>query len=101
MAKTSSINQNNFRKALVERKKSGRAALKKIIMDKTTDFDVRMQTVFKLAEKQRNASKVRVRNRCMLTGRPRGYYRKFGISRVALRDLASFGLLPGVTKASW
>ena len=101
MAKTSSINKNNFRKSLVERKKVGRAALKKIIMDKNTDFDTRMQTVFKLAEKPRSSSRVRVRNRCVLSGRPRGYYRKFGMSRIALRDLASFGLLPGVVKASW
>ena len=101
MAKQSKINHTNDRKVLVVRKKNGRAALKKIIMDKNTNFDDRMQAVFKLAEKQRNASHVRVRNRCEITGRPRGYYRKFGISRVSLRDLASFGLLPGVVKSSW
>lgn len=70
-------------------------------MDKNTSDDDRMKAVYKLSEMPRNSSFVRIRNRCALTGRARGYYRKFGVSRIALRDLSSFGLVPGVTKASW
>ncbi|MBQ8651631.1 MAG: 30S ribosomal protein S14 [Alphaproteobacteria bacterium] len=101
MAKLSSIENNNRRKRMTENKKASRAALKAIIMNKETSFDDRMAAVHKLAEMPRNSSAIRVRNRCILTGRPRGFYRKFGMSRIALRELASAGLLPGVTKASW
>ncbi|MDR2074810.1 MAG: 30S ribosomal protein S14 [Holosporales bacterium] len=101
MAKKSSIEHNNLRKKLSESGFNKRKSLKEIIMNKETSFEDRMQAVHKLAEMPRNTSKVRFRNRCSLTGRPRGYYRKFGMSRIALRDLGSFGLLPGVVKSSW
>ena len=101
MAKKSSIENNNRRRQLVAAKKQSRAKLKNIIMNKELPFEERMQATFKLSEMPRNSSKVRIRNRCALTGRPRGFYRKFGLSRIALRELASAGMLPGVTKASW
>jgi small subunit ribosomal protein S14 len=101
MAKKSSIENNGRRKKMVENKKATRLSLKKIIMNKETKFDDRIAMVHKLAEMPRNSSNIRVRNRCSLTGRPRGFYRKFGISRIALREMASAGFLPGVTKASW
>lgn len=101
MAKKSSINNNNKRKGLVLNKKASRDALLSVIRNKDTSFEDRLAAVHKLAEMPRNSSKVRIRNRCVLTGRARGYYRKFGLSRIALRELASAGFLPGVTKASW
>ncbi|MDR0552835.1 MAG: 30S ribosomal protein S14 [Holosporales bacterium] len=101
MAKKSSIEHNNYRKRLVEKKAGARAALKKKIMDKSSTFEERLKAVGKLNEMPRNSSKVRVRNRCSITGRSRGYYRKFGMSRIALREFGSAGLLPGVIKASW
>lgn len=101
MAKKSSINNNDKKRKLVANKKTTREALVSVIKNKNTSFDDRMVAVHKLAEMPRNSSHVRVRNRCVLTGRPRGFYRKFGLSRIALRELASAGFLPGVTKASW
>ncbi|MCB2054545.1 MAG: 30S ribosomal protein S14 [Geminicoccaceae bacterium] len=101
MAKKSSIEKNEHRRALVQRYAARRAALKKIVDNRDGDPEERFEAVLKLAKLPRNSSKVRVRNRCNLTGRPRGYYRKFGLSRIALRDLASEGLVPGVTKSSW
>lgn len=101
MAKKSSINNNNKRKALVENKRTTREALVSVIKNKNTSFEDRIVAVHKLAEMPRNSSRIRVRNRCVLTGRSRGFYRKFGMSRIALRELASAGFLPGVTKASW
>jgi small subunit ribosomal protein S14 len=101
MAKKSAIEHNNRRKRLVASKKASRVALKKIIHDRSVPLGERMTAVCRLSEMPRNSSKVRVRNRCVLTGRPRGYYRKFGMSRIALRELASCGFLPGVVKASW
>ncbi|MDR0630615.1 MAG: 30S ribosomal protein S14 [Holosporales bacterium] len=101
MAKTSSIENNKKRKRLITNKKISRDALKKIIKDSSVSFEERIKAVHKLAEMPRNSSPVRYRNRCMITGRPRGYYRKFAISRIALRELASAGMLPGVIKASW
>lgn len=101
MAKKSSIENNNRRKRLVANKKATRDALNAIIKNKQTSFEERMKAVHKLAEMPRNSSKTRIRNRCVLTGRPRGFYRKFAMSRIALRELASAGMLPGVTKASW
>jgi small subunit ribosomal protein S14 len=86
---------------MVENRKITRLSLKKAIMNKETKFEERIAMVHKLAEMPRNSSRVRVRNRCALTGRPRGFYRKFGMSRIALRELASAGFLPGVIKASW
>jgi small subunit ribosomal protein S14 len=101
MAKKSSVENNKKRKKMIENKKETRAALKAVIMNKDSSWEVRMTAVHKLSEMPRNSSHVRFRNRCNLTGRPRGYYRKFGMSRIALRELGSAGLLPGVTKASW
>jgi small subunit ribosomal protein S14 len=101
MAKKSSIENNERRKRLVKNKQGTRAALKAKIRDNKMALEERLVFVHKLAELPRNSSAVRVRNRCSLTGRPRGYYRKFGLSRIALRDLASAGYLPGVIKASW
>lgn len=101
MAKKSSIENDKKRRCLVERRKNTRDKLKAIFMNKELPEDERRLAMFKLAEMPRNSSRVRVRNRCALTGRSRGYYRKFGLSRITLRDLASKGMLPGVTKASW
>lgn len=101
MAKKSSVENNNKRRRMVENKKATRLRLSEIIRDRSTSFEDRLAAVHKLAEMSRNSSKVRIRNRCVLTGRPRGFYRKFGMSRIALRELASAGFLPGVTKASW
>lgn len=101
MAKKSSIENDKKRRLLVQRRKATRDKLKAIFMNKSLPEDERRKAMFKLAEMPRNSSKVRIRNRCALTGRSRGYYRKFGLSRITLRDLASKGMLPGVTKASW
>jgi len=70
-------------------------------MDRSLPIEERFQANMKLAEMPRNGAKIRLRNRCQVTGRPRGYYRKLGMSRIALRDLASFGQVPGVVKSSW
>jgi len=101
MAKKSSIENDKKRRRLVQRRKATRDKLKTIFMNRDLPEDERRSAMFKLAEMPRNSSKVRIRNRCALTGRSRGYYRKFGLSRITLRDLASKGMLPGVTKASW
>jgi small subunit ribosomal protein S14 len=101
MAKKSAIEKDKRRRQLVEKYAEKRAALKAIVKDRSRDPQERFEAVLALAELPRNSSKVRVRNRCALTGRPRGYYRRFGLSRIALRELASEGQLPGVTKASW
>jgi len=101
MAKKSSIENDKKRRRLVQRRKETRDKLKAIFMNKELPEEERRLAMFKLAEMPRNSSRVRVRNRCALTGRSRGYYRKFGLSRITLRDLASKGMLPGVTKASW
>jgi small subunit ribosomal protein S14 len=101
MAKTSAIEKNKHRKRLVDKYKDRRKALKEIVQDRSLEPEERFNATLALAELPRNGSKVRIRNRCMLTGRPRAYYRKFGLSRIALRDLASEGQIPGVTKASW
>lgn len=101
MAKKSSIEKNEHRRELVQRFKSKREELKKTIRNKDIEPEERFEATLKLAELPRNASKVRIRNRCALTGRPRAYYRKFGLSRIALRDLASNGQIPGCVKSSW
>lgn len=101
MAKVCMIERDKKRKKLVKRYASKRAELKAIIADKSIAPEERFQATLKLAELPRNSSKVRMRNRCALTGRPRSYYRKFNLSRIALRDLASRGELPGVVKSSW
>ncbi len=101
MAKVCMIEREIKRKKLAKRYAGKRAELKAIIRDQNIPAEERFQAVLKLAELPRNSSKTRQRNRCALTGRPRSYYRKFNLSRIALRDLASRGELPGVTKSSW
>ena len=101
MAKTCSLERNEKRRRLVKTYAAKRAKLKAIIKDQANSAEERFQATLKLAELPRNSSKVRIRNRCALTGRPRAYYRKLNLSRIALRDLASRGELPGVTKSSW
>lgn len=101
MAKTSAVQRDLKRRKLVKKNAKKRAQLKAVIYDKNAPVEERFQAVLKLAELPRNSSKTRIRNRCALTGRPRGNHRKFNLSRIALRDLASRGELPGVTKSSW
>jgi len=101
MAKLSSINKNEKRKALVKQYAGKYARLKAIADDESKDETERLIARLKLAEIPRNGNPTRVRNRCELTGRPRAYYRKFRLCRVQLRDLANKGLIPGVTKSSW
>lgn len=101
MAKKSSVERNKNRAQLVKRHAAKRAALKAVAQDRTLPPEERFQAFLKLAELPRNSAKNRLRNRCELSGRPRGYYRKLRLSRIALRDLASQGQIPGMTKASW
>ncbi|GBD47518.1 MULTISPECIES: 30S ribosomal protein S14 [unclassified Methylopila] len=101
MAKKSAIEKNNRRRQLVDRFAAKRAELKAIAKDESLDLEERFAARLKLAELPRNGSKTRVRNRCEVTGRPRAYYRKLGISRIAIRDLGSKGLVPGLLKSSW
>lgn len=101
MAKKSAIEKNKRRRLKVARQAEKRAALKAVIKNRDGDPQERFEAVLKLAELPRNGTKIRIRNRCNLTGRPRAYYRKFGLSRIALRDLASEGQIPGVVKSSW
>tara|TARA_B110000881_G_C18599121_1_gene533719 strand:- start:2669 stop:2974 length:306 start_codon:yes stop_codon:yes gene_type:complete len=101
MAKTSAIQKNLKRRKLTEKYKKKRAALKKIIMDKKIDLAERFAAQLKLTKLPKNSSKTRIRNRCEITGRPHGVYRKLKISRIALRDLGSSGKIPGITKSSW
>ncbi len=101
MAKLSSINKNEKRKRMVKKYAGQYAKLKAIADDKSADDTERLMARLKMAEIPRNGNPTRVRNRCNTTGRPRGYYRKFGLCRIELRDLANKGLIPGVTKSSW
>ena len=101
MAKVSAIQKNKRRQKLVASHAKKRASLKEIIMDRELAPEERFAAQLKLAEMPRNGAKNRVRNRCRLTGRPRGYYRKFGISRIGLRDMGQIGGAPGVVKSSW
>ncbi|MCX2560102.1 30S ribosomal protein S14 [Acetobacter farinalis] len=101
MAKTSAITRNAKRARMAARDKEKRAALKNIVMDRSLPVEDRFDASLKLAELPRNGSRVRVRLRCKLTGRSRGNYRKFELCRIALRDLASNGQIPGLVKASW
>jgi small subunit ribosomal protein S14 len=101
MAKKSAVEKNEHRRQLAAKFKAKRAALKKLVMDKSRDPEERFEATIALAALPRNGAAVRVRNRCSLTGRPRGYYRKFGLSRIALRELASQGQVPGCVKSSW
>ena len=101
MAKLSSVNKTERRKKLVQQYAGKYAALKAKANDQSLDETERLIARLKMAELPRNANPTRIRNRCALTGRPRAYYRKFGLARVMLRDLANKGLIPGLTKSSW
>jgi len=101
MAKLSQVNRNAMRERKAKRDKPKRAALKAIVMDRTLPVEDRFNATLKLAQLPRNGAAVRVRLRCALTGRSRGNYRKFKLCRIALRDLASSGQIPGMVKASW
>ena len=101
MAKTSMVERNNKRRRLAKKFKVQRTRLKAIAADRKLPAEERFAARLKLAELPRNSSPTRVRNRCEITGRPRAVYRKFKLSRLALRELASSGALPGVVKSSW
>jgi small subunit ribosomal protein S14 len=101
MAKTSSVNRNKKREYMAQRDRGKRATLKKVVMDREASVEDRFEATLKLAQLPRNGAKVRVRLRCELTGRARANYRKFKLCRVALRDLASSGQIPGMVKSSW
>jgi small subunit ribosomal protein S14 len=101
MAKTSMVERNRKRQKLAKKYASRRATLKARAEDQSMPQEERFQARLKLAELPRNSSPVRIRNRCEVSGRPRGYYRKLRMSRVALRELTSNGLIPGMVKSSW
>jgi len=101
MAKLCMKERNDKRKKLNAQNRNRRAKLKATIMNRDLSMEERFEAQLKLSELPRNSSRVRQRNRCELTGRPRGYYRKFKMCRNKLRELGSFGMLPGVIKASW
>ena len=101
MAKLSAVNKNNRRIKLSNRFYKKRQNLKKIIMNKKLSLEERFKAQQKLSKLPRNSAKVRIMNRCQITGRPHGVYRKLKISRIALRDLGLAGLIPGMTKSSW
>ncbi len=101
MAKTSSIEKNNRRRKMAKKFAGRRARLKAIAYDKELPLEERFEAQLKLAQLPRNSSATRIRNRCEVTGRSRAYYRKLKMSRIALRDLGSKGLIPGLVKSSW
>ena len=101
MAKTSSVNRNLKRERMAARDKTKRAELKALVMDRSSPVEERFEAAMRLAQLPRNGAAVRVRLRCALTGRSRGNYRKFKLSRGVLRQMANTGMLPGVVKASW
>ena len=101
MAKVSTIQKNLKRIRLVNKFLKKRESLKKIIKNKKLPLAERFAAQLKIAKLPRNSAKIRIRNRCEITGRPHGVYRKLRISRIALRDLASKGRIPGMTKSSW
>lgn len=101
MAKKSAVEKNKRRRKLSQQFAAKRAALKAIVKDENASREERFKATLKLAELPRDSSKTRVRNRCDLTGRPRGFYRKLKLSRIALRELTSQGMLPGMVKSSW
>jgi small subunit ribosomal protein S14 len=101
MAKKSSVEKNNRRRRMAKKFANRRAKLKAIVQDKKLPMEERFAATLKLAELPRNSSRTRVRNRCELSGRPRGYYRKHRLSRIALREIGSKGLIPGLVKSSW
>lgn len=101
MAKTSSIERNKKRERLAKKYAARRARLRAAALNEDLPLEERFDARLKLAQLPRNSSTTRVRNRCELTGRPRGFYRKLKLSRIALRDLASRGQIPGMIKSSW
>ena len=101
MAKTSAIQKNLKRIKLAKKYANKRAALKKTIKNKKLELSERFTAQLKLNKLPKNSSKIRIRNRCEVSGRPHGVYRKLKISRIALRDMASSGKIPGITKSSW
>lgn len=101
MAKISSVEKNKKRQKMIKSFANKRKQMKEKIYDKNISLEERFEMVLKLAQLPRNSARTRERNRCVLTGRPRGYYRKMGLSRNMLRKLAGEGMLPGVVKASW
>ena len=101
MAKTSSIEKNNRRKKLAKQYSAKRAKLKALSKDQSVPAEERFGAQLKLAALPRNSAKIRIRNRCEVTGRPRAYYRKLKVSRIALRDLGNNGQIPGLVKSSW
>ena len=101
MAKKSSIEKNNRRRRMAKSTSGRRSRLKAIARDKNKPMEERFAASLKLAELPRNGSATRIRNRCEVTGRPRGFYRKLKMSRIALREFGSKGLIPGLVKSSW
>lgn len=101
MAKKSAVEKNQNRRRMVARDAAKRTALRAIVRDRSREPEERFEATLALAKLPRNGARTRVRNRCSLTGRPRGYHRKFGLSRIALRELGSTGQIPGLVKASW
>tara|TARA_B100001564_G_C20231086_1_gene486104 strand:- start:286 stop:591 length:306 start_codon:yes stop_codon:yes gene_type:complete len=101
MAKVCMVERDKKRKRLQAKNASKYARLKEIVMDRSLPIEERFEAQLKLNKLPRNSSKVRYRNRCEVTGRPRGFYRKFRMSRITLRELASLGMIPGVIKSSW
>jgi len=101
MAKKSSVEKNERRRKLAKKFSGRRARLKAIARDKSLPMEDRFAAALKLAEMPRNSSSTRIRNRCEMTGRPRAYYRKLKMSRIALRDLGAKGMIPGLVKSSW
>lgn len=101
MAKKSAVEKNNSRRKLVDKYAAKRAALKAATRDENIPAEERFRAQLKLAELPRNSSKIRLRNRCEISGRPRGFYRKLKMSRIALRELGSAGKVPGLVKSSW
>ena len=101
MAKTSAIEKNKKRIKLAKKYEAKRKKLKEILKDKKVNLNDRFEAAQKLAKLPKNSAKIRIRNRCEITGRPHGYYRKLKMSRIALRELSSMGKIPGMTKSSW
>jgi len=101
MAKKSAVERDKKRRRLSAKYAAKRAQLKKVSKDETLSKEERFQAHLKLAELPRDGSKTRIRNRCQVSGRPRGYYRKLKMSRIALRELSNHGKIPGMVKSSW
>ena len=101
MAKTSSMEKDKKRRSMSKQQAEKRAKLKEVVMNRALPLEERFEAQMKLSALPRNGAKNRIRNRCELTGRARGVYRKFKLSRIKLRELGSFGRIPGLTKSSW